>query len=194
VNRKKLRRLRREEGLRVPQHKRKRQRLGESTVPAKRLGAERPNHVWAIDFQFDTTTDGRTLKLLHVVDEHTREALAIRAPARSTPTTTLPLEAALRRDGILCVDPRNAPPISSPDPKDNYLLALAHVMRLSEIAISSVRACSLSASSLRASSFRYFRLETTQGLGEQGQQVQRPRSDTTQLRFRRPRSLTAPTV
>jgi transposase InsO family protein len=82
VNRKKIQRLWREEGLRVPQRKRKRQRLGESTVPAQRLRAEHPNHVWALDFQFDTTTDGRTLKLLHVVDEHTREALAIRV-ARS---------------------------------------------------------------------------------------------------------------
>ena len=82
VNRKKIQRLWREEGLRLPQRKRKRLRLGESTVPAKRLRAERPNHVWAMDFQFDTTSDGRTLKLLHVVDEHTREALAIRV-ARS---------------------------------------------------------------------------------------------------------------
>jgi putative transposase len=72
----------REEGLRVPQRKRKRRRLGDSTVPAKRLRAEHPNHVWALDFQFDTTVDGRTLKLLHIVDEHTREALAIRV-ARS---------------------------------------------------------------------------------------------------------------
>src|SRR3954471_907142 len=82
VNRKKIQRLWREEGLRVPQRKRKRLRLGDSTVPAKRLRSERPNHVWALDFQFDTTSDGRTLKLLHVVDEHTREALAIRV-ARS---------------------------------------------------------------------------------------------------------------
>jgi putative transposase len=82
VNRKKVQRLWREEGLRVPQRTRKRLRLGDSTVPAKRLRAERANHVWALDFQFDTTTDGRTLKLLHVVDEHTREALAIRV-ARS---------------------------------------------------------------------------------------------------------------
>jgi len=42
----------------------------------------RRNQVWALDFQFDTTDDGRILKLLHVVDEHTREALAIRV-ARS---------------------------------------------------------------------------------------------------------------
>jgi putative transposase len=77
VNRKKVQRLWREEGLRVPQRKRKRQRLGEATVPGKRLRAERPNHVWALDYQFDTTVDGRTVKLLHVLDEHTREALAI---------------------------------------------------------------------------------------------------------------------
>jgi putative transposase len=82
VNRKKIQRLWREEGLRVPRRKRKRLRLGDSTVPAVRLRSERSNHVWALDFQFDTTTDGRTLKLLHIVDEHTREALAIRV-ARS---------------------------------------------------------------------------------------------------------------
>ncbi len=86
VNRKKIQRLWREEGLRVPQRKRKRLRLGDSTVPAQRLRAERPNHVWALDFQFDTTVDGRTLKLLHIVDEHIRERWRSASPARSTPT------------------------------------------------------------------------------------------------------------
>ncbi len=75
VNRKRVQRLWREEGLRVPQRKRKRRRLGESTVPAQRLRAERPNQVWAFDFQFDQTADGRVIKLLNVVDEFTREAL-----------------------------------------------------------------------------------------------------------------------
>jgi putative transposase len=82
VNRKRVQRLWREEGLRVPARRRKRQRLGESTVPAKRLRAQRPDHVWALDFQFDQTTDGRVLKLLHVVDEFTREALAIECERR----------------------------------------------------------------------------------------------------------------
>jgi putative transposase len=77
VNRKKVQRLWREEGLRVPSRRRKRRRLGDSTLPAGRLRAEYPNHVWALDFQFDQTADGRVLKLLNVVDEHTREALAI---------------------------------------------------------------------------------------------------------------------
>jgi len=75
INRKRVQRLWREEGLRVPQRARKRRRLGDSTVPAKRLRAEQPNQVWAFDFQFDQTADGRVLKLLNVVDEFTREAL-----------------------------------------------------------------------------------------------------------------------
>jgi putative transposase len=78
INRKRTQRLWREEGLRVPARRRKRQRLGISTVPADRLRAERPDHVWALDYQFDQTSDGKILKLLHVVDEHTREALAVR--------------------------------------------------------------------------------------------------------------------
>ena len=81
-NRKRTQRLWREEGLRVPVRRRKRQRLGESTVPADRLVAERPDHVWALDFQYDQTADGRVLKLLHIVDEFTREALAIECERR----------------------------------------------------------------------------------------------------------------
>jgi putative transposase len=82
VNRKRIQRLWREEGLRVPPRRRKRRRLGQSTVPGARLRAERADHVWALDFQFDTTSDGRILKLLHVVDEHTREALWIEVARR----------------------------------------------------------------------------------------------------------------
>jgi putative transposase len=82
VNRKAVQRLWREEGLRVPTQRRKRQRLGTSTCPADRLAAEHPNHVWALDDQFDQTTDGRILKLLNVVDEHTREALTITVDRR----------------------------------------------------------------------------------------------------------------
>jgi putative transposase len=77
VNRKKIQRLWREEGLRVPVRRRKRLRRGASATSASRLRAERAGQVWALDFQFDSTTDGRVLKFLHVVDEHTREALAV---------------------------------------------------------------------------------------------------------------------
>jgi putative transposase len=79
VNRKRVQRLWREEGLRVPQRRRKRRRLGESTAEARggRLRAERPGHVWALDYQFDQTADGRVVKLLNIVDEFTRESLAM---------------------------------------------------------------------------------------------------------------------
>jgi putative transposase len=82
VNRKAVQRLWREEGLRVPVRRRKRQRLGTSTTPAARLAAEHPDHVWALDYRFDQTEDGRIPKLLNVVDEHTREALTITVERR----------------------------------------------------------------------------------------------------------------
>jgi putative transposase len=66
----------------VPRRRRKRLRLGNSTVPADRLRAERPDHVWALDYQFDQTANGRILKLLNIVDEFTREALAIECRRR----------------------------------------------------------------------------------------------------------------
>jgi len=77
INRKRVQRVWREEGLRVPTRTRKRRRLGDSTAPQGRLRAEHPNHVWAFDFQFDQTADGQALKLLNVVDEFTREALVM---------------------------------------------------------------------------------------------------------------------
>ena len=97
---KRVQRLWREEGLRVPVKRRKRQRLGDSAVPAARLRAERPNHVWALDFQFDQTADGRVLKLLNIVDEHTREALAIVAARSITAdATAATLEGMVARRG-----------------------------------------------------------------------------------------------
>src|ERR1019366_981176 len=61
------------------------------------LRAVRPNQVWALDFQYDQTADGRIVKLLHVVDEFTREALAMkcerRIDASSTVVTLEPLVA-----------------------------------------------------------------------------------------------------
>jgi putative transposase len=80
VNHKRVRRLWREEGLRRPVRCRKRRRVSPEVV--ERLRAEHPNQVWAIDFQFDETADGRRLKLCNIVDEHTREALAMRVGRR----------------------------------------------------------------------------------------------------------------
>jgi putative transposase len=82
INHKRVRRLWREEGLRRPVRTRKRRRVAAQV--AERLRADRANQVWAIDFQFDETADGRRLKLCNLVDEHTREALAMRVARTCT--------------------------------------------------------------------------------------------------------------
>jgi putative transposase len=93
VNRKRTRRLWRDEGLRRPAPcKRKRTR---PPGGGELFRAEHPNHVWAIDFQFDETADRRRLKLLHIVDEHTREALAMRVGRRCDADTVVAVIEAL---------------------------------------------------------------------------------------------------
>jgi putative transposase len=72
-NRKRVQRLWRDEGLRLPTRS-KRKRRG-PRMPGH-LAAVQPDQVWAIDFVSDRTADGRTIKILTVTDEHTREALA----------------------------------------------------------------------------------------------------------------------
>lgn len=72
VNHKKIQRLWREEGLRVP-GRRRRKRVGSSTVNAP--AATEANMVWAVDFQFDADEQGRAIKICSIVDEHTRECI-----------------------------------------------------------------------------------------------------------------------
>ena len=76
LNHKRVRRLWREEGLRVPQ-KRRKKRLNGMGTHVGAMSPIRPDALWALDFQFDATIDGRQVKLLNVIDEFTREALAI---------------------------------------------------------------------------------------------------------------------
>jgi putative transposase len=82
VNRKRTRRIWRQEGLRRPVRTRKRRRL--ATGQTARLRATQANEVWAVDFQFDETSDRRRIKLCNIVDEYTREALAIRVDRTCT--------------------------------------------------------------------------------------------------------------
>lgn len=72
VNKKKIHRLWREEGLQV-RIRSPRKRAGISSIPP--IVADAPNVVWAIDFQFDSTIDGKAIKIASMVDEHTRESL-----------------------------------------------------------------------------------------------------------------------
>ena len=78
VNKKRVHRLWRKEGLKVPDGQRKRRRLlgdGENSCTRKR--AEHIDHVWSYDFVMDETEEGRRLKIMPVVDEYSRECLSI---------------------------------------------------------------------------------------------------------------------
>jgi transposase InsO family protein len=77
INRKRVYRLWRRAGLKVRQKARKKRHLGMSAQGCVRYRAAHMNHVWAWDFLFDRTTGGRTLKWLSIVDEYTRECLAL---------------------------------------------------------------------------------------------------------------------
>jgi putative transposase len=78
VNDKRVERIWRREGLKVPAKQPKRGRLWLSDGSCIRLRAEGPNHVWSYDFVEDRTHDGRKYRMLNVIDEFTHECLAIR--------------------------------------------------------------------------------------------------------------------
>jgi putative transposase len=78
VNKKRVERIWRREGLKVPSRQPKRGRLWLNDGSCIRLRPERPNHVWAYDFLEDRTHDGRKFRMLCIVDEFTKESLAIR--------------------------------------------------------------------------------------------------------------------
>jgi putative transposase len=71
-------RIWRREGLKVPGRQPKRRRLWLTDGSCIRLRPERPNHVWAYDFVADRTSDGKGYRMLNIVDEYTRECLAIK--------------------------------------------------------------------------------------------------------------------
>ena len=77
VNRKRVHRLWRREGFRVAGKQHKRRRLGHSGNGILRRRAEHKDHVWCVDFIHDRDERGRPLKWLSVVDEFTRECLAL---------------------------------------------------------------------------------------------------------------------
>lgn len=76
VNKKRVERIWREEGLKVPQRQKRRARLWLADGSCIRLRPEYPDHVWSYDFVTDQTEDGRLFRILTIVDEFTRESLA----------------------------------------------------------------------------------------------------------------------
>lgn len=77
VNHKRVERIWRREGLKVPRRQPKRSRLGLNDGSCVRRRAERPNHVWSYDLLAERTHEGRPLRILAVADEFTRECLAL---------------------------------------------------------------------------------------------------------------------
>ena len=77
VNQKRVYRIWRREGLRVPLKQPKRGRLWLNDGSCVRLRPEHPNHVWSYDFVQDRTHDGRVYRMLCIIDEFTRECLSI---------------------------------------------------------------------------------------------------------------------
>ncbi len=96
VNKKRIYRLWREEGLKVPDKQRKRRRLsGTGENNSSRRRAEYRDHVWSYDFVMDQTEDGRTLKMMPVVDEYTRECLTLEVERSITARDVIKTLAAL---------------------------------------------------------------------------------------------------
>ena len=75
-------RIWRREGLKVPQKQKPRDRLWLNDGSCVRLRPQRPNHIWSYDFVSAFTHDGRTVRFLNLIDEYTRECLAIHAGRR----------------------------------------------------------------------------------------------------------------
>ncbi|QDD92761.1 Transposase (plasmid) [Roseomonas mucosa] len=88
-NHKRVERIWRAEGLKVPIRQPKRGRLWLNDGACVRLRPERANHVWAYDFVEDRTWDGRRFRMLNVVDEYTRECLAIRVGRKLSSTDVI---------------------------------------------------------------------------------------------------------
>jgi len=77
VNHKRVERIWRKEGLKVPQKQPKRARLWLNDGSCVRLRPEYKDHVWSYDFVTDRTADGRSFRMLTIIDEHSRECLSI---------------------------------------------------------------------------------------------------------------------
>lgn len=84
VNHKRVERIWRKEGLKVPKRQPKRGRLWLNDGSCIRLRSKHKDHVWSYDFMVDRTADGRVFRILTIIDEYTRECLAIRVDRRIT--------------------------------------------------------------------------------------------------------------
>ena len=89
VNVKRVERIWRREGLKVPQKQPKKSRLWLNDGSCIRLRPERPNHVWSYDFVEGRTHEGRKFRMLNVIDEFSRECLSIRIARKLNSTDVI---------------------------------------------------------------------------------------------------------
>ena len=89
VNAKRVEGIWRREGLKVPQKQPKKGRLWLNDGSCIRLRPEHPNHVWSYDFVEGRTHDGRRFRMLNIIDEFTRECLAIRIDRKLNSTDVI---------------------------------------------------------------------------------------------------------
>jgi hypothetical protein len=89
VNKKRVERIWRCERLKVPAKQPKRGRLWFNDGSCIRLRPQRPNHVWSYDFVADRTHDGRAFRMLCIIDEFSRESLAIRVARKLKATDVI---------------------------------------------------------------------------------------------------------
>ncbi len=160
VNLKRVERIWRREGLKVPAKQPKRKRLWLNDGSCIRLRPERPNHVWSYDFVEDRTHDGRKYRMLNVIDEFTRECLAIRIDRKLNSTAVIDVLSDLfilrgRRamSGLTMVQSSSPRPCSSgsrllgPEPSTSNLAPLGKMA----IARASTRSFGMNCSMVRSS-------------------------------------------
>lgn len=112
VNARRVERIWRREGLKVPRKQPKKAQLWLNDGSCIRLRPERPNHVWSYDFVESRTHDGRKFRMLNVIDEFSRECLAIRIDRKLNSTAVIDVLTDLfilrgvpghvRSDNVLC--------------------------------------------------------------------------------------------
>ena len=161
VNAKRVQRIWRREGLKVPHKQPKRGRLWLNDGSCVRLRAERANHVWSYDFVEDRTHDGGKFRMLRLIDEFTHEALAIRVKRKLNATDVLETladviilrgpPAYVRSDNgpeFIALTLREWIPRSAPRPPTSSPAALGRTVT----ARASTASCAMSCSTARSSS------------------------------------------
>ncbi len=84
VNNKRVYRIWRQEGLKIPRKRRKKRSLGSGQNACHRRRATQPRHIWSWDFIFDRTESGQTIKVFTIIDEYTRECITLDVSKRFT--------------------------------------------------------------------------------------------------------------